>query len=205
MCQVDPEKKLIDKTKAEATETKSEATTDSKEKTEVQEASAEEPEVKSEPTPAPSRWRKVVDGGSGFWRSSTTAVSNKYAHKTTNAQSGLKVMLSNGHSNWCSDCFSERLAGSIFTNLRIHKVKLTLSGYFLWKKLNHEWWLLVIWLIEHVWRYTEQRLLARQFLALPRLQERRQPTPQTGPKLQFRRHSPPSCNWQKRQGLFKLF
>ena len=90
MCKVDPEKKLIDKTKAEATETKSEATTDSKEKTEVQEASAEEPEVKSEPTPAPSRWRKVVDGGSGFWRSSTTAVSNKYVHKTTNAPSGLK-------------------------------------------------------------------------------------------------------------------
>ena len=92
MCQVDPEKKLIDKTKAEATETKSEeATTDSKEKTDVQEASAEEPEVKSEP--APSRWRKVVDGGSGFWRSSTTAVSNKYVHKSTNARSGLKACL----------------------------------------------------------------------------------------------------------------
>ena len=87
MCQIDPEKKVIDKTKAETTETKS---TDSKEKTEVQEASTEEPEVKSEPTPAPSRWRKVVDGGSGFWRSSTTAVSNKYVHKTTNAPSGLK-------------------------------------------------------------------------------------------------------------------
>ena len=55
-----------------------------------------------------------MDGGSGFWRSSTTAVSNKYVHKTTNARSGLpedcRVMLSNGHS----EGFSERLTGSFY-------------------------------------------------------------------------------------------
>ena len=80
MCQVDPVKNLTDKKEVnnDKTETKSEATTDSKEKTEVQEASAEAEAKTEAAAPAPSRWRKVVDGGSGFWRSSTSAVSNKY-------------------------------------------------------------------------------------------------------------------------------